>query len=109
MSFRWVCYCVSSESINKTYVGSTNNLKRRIKQHNGILKNGAKATRVGRPWKIFIAVTGFQSKSECLSFEWHWKKLSKVQNGSSELRRRKALLILVLNNKWKNVVINEMY
>lgn len=46
----WVYVLVSSEG--RTYVGITNDLSRRLDEHNGVLPGGAKATRRGRPWSI---------------------------------------------------------
>jgi len=40
-------------------VGITTNLSRRLRQHNGAVVGGAKATRIGRPWKIGLTVEGF--------------------------------------------------
>lgn len=56
---------------NRTYVGFTTNVNRRLRQHNGEIKGGAKYTRVGRPYKIACVISGFESKSAALSFEWH--------------------------------------
>ena len=40
-------------------MGITTNLSRRLRQHNGAVVGGAKATRIGRPWKIGLTVEGF--------------------------------------------------
>ena len=67
----WVCYIVqSSSSRRKTYVGITNNLKRRLRQHNGVIKGGAKATRGKGPWQLAALVKEFESKSHAMQFEW---------------------------------------
>lgn len=71
----WYCYilrCVDEKHKNLTYNGSTNNITRRLKQHNGILKGGAKATH-GKKWEIYILMTGFGSHKEALSCEWKIK------------------------------------
>ena len=54
---------------NKTYVGYTKDLKKRISLHNK--GKGAKATR-GYKWKI-IFKKKFFSKSNAMSFEYHLK------------------------------------
>ena len=59
-----------SPGINKSYVGYTNNLKIRLKQHN--TNKGAKSTR-GYKWEI-IYKKKFYSKSKALSFEYELKK-----------------------------------
>ena len=55
---------------NKSYVGYTNNLKKRLIKHNSNL--GAKSTK-GYRWEI-IYKKKFYSKSKALSFEYELKK-----------------------------------
>jgi len=66
----YVCYFLSNETHQRTYVGISNNVPRRLRQHNGEIKGGARATRAYGPWHIEVIVTGFVNKSQCLSFEW---------------------------------------
>ena len=65
----------------KTYVGYTNNLKKRLNKHN--LGKGAKSTR-GRTWKI-IFKKSYLNKSSALKAEYFLKKNSsirkKIRNG----------------------------
>ena len=56
--------------IDKTYVGYTNNLKKRLDKHNSNL--GAKSTK-GYKWE-FVYKKKFYSKSKALSFEYKLKK-----------------------------------
>ena len=58
-----------------TYVGYTNNLKRRIKLHN--TGKGAKFTR-GRKWKL-IYKEKLYSKKEAISREYYIKKNRKLR------------------------------
>ena len=55
---------------NKTYVGYTNNLKKRISLHNS--NKGAKATK-GYKWKL-IYKKKFTSRSKAMSYEYKLKK-----------------------------------
>ena len=55
---------------NKTYVGYTNNIKRRINLHNN--NKGAKATK-GYKWKL-IFKKKFLTKSAAMSYEYFLKK-----------------------------------
>ena len=41
---------------HKTYVGSTNNLSRRLNQHNGVISGGAKKTINDRPYDIDLFI-----------------------------------------------------
>ncbi|KAL5143419.1 Structure-specific endonuclease subunit slx1 [Glycine soja] len=61
----WSVYLIlSTNHPIKTYVGITNNFPRRLKQHNGELKGGAKASRAGRPWICACIICGFTDRSE---------------------------------------------
>lgn len=71
------CYCLESNSKKRSYVGATKNPKRRLKQHNGIIKGGSKYCRKDRPWKFMIKVTGFDNYVQALQFEWAWKNQNK--------------------------------
>ena len=69
----WYCYLIyaeNSKNKNKTYNGSTNDLKRRLRQHNGEIVGGARRTKKGRPWKYAAIVTGFPDHKNALSCEW---------------------------------------
>ena len=59
-----------------TYVGYTNDLKKRIKLHNS--GKGAKFTR-GRQWKL-IYKENFKSKTEAISREYYIKKNRNLRN-----------------------------
>ena len=61
---------------NITYVGYTNNLKRRLQLHNA--GKGAKFTR-GRRWKI-IYTEKYSTKNEAKSREYYIKKNRKFRN-----------------------------
>ena len=69
----WVCYILSSldpKHPNLTYNGSTNNLARRLRQHNGEIVGGARQTKRGRPWKVIATLSGFPNHKNALSCEW---------------------------------------
>ena len=60
----------------KTYVGYTNDLKRRLNKHNK--GKGAKFTR-GRRWKVIYSEK-YATKSEAKSREYYIKKNRKFRN-----------------------------
>ena len=64
-----------------TYVGHTNNLKKRLNLHNK--GKGAKFTR-GRSWKV-IYCEKFLTKKEAMSREYYIKKNRKIRNLIKEL------------------------
>ena len=77
-----------------TYVGATIDLNRRLRQHNGIIKGGAKRTtgivNKGESWKRYCYVSGFPDWKSALQFEWRWKQLSRkyIKDKSTPLQRR---------------------
>jgi len=73
-----VIYCLHSTTHpNRTYIGATKTLSRRIRQHNGEITGGARYTRTGRPWKIAWYVTESPSWKTTLSCEWFVKFYSR--------------------------------
>ena len=90
----WKCYLLATNDggSQKTYVGVTPDLDRRLRQHNGLLSGGAKATH-GRQWERICHVTGFPDHTSVLQFEWRWKQLSRPPRASGPPleRRLKAL------------------
>lgn len=69
----WHCYILKSSQCDTTYNGSTNDLTRRLKQHNGELAGGAIATHHGRPYDFICYISGFTDHKVALSCEW-WIK-----------------------------------
>ena len=56
--------------VKKTYVGYTNNIKKRLSKHNS--SKGAKSTK-GHNW-LLIYKKKFSNKSDAMSFEYNLKK-----------------------------------
>ena len=69
-----VVYCLSNGAL--TYVGVTNDMKRRLRQHNGEIKGGARYTTLNKHrgtlgrWVLAFLVTGFTKRSDALKLEW---------------------------------------
>jgi len=61
-------YVLASTDGKRTYVGVTKDLHHRLRQHNGEIAGGAKATR-GRTWRVAVCVDGFASDGAALSVE----------------------------------------
>jgi len=71
----WYCYLLYSENVKKTYIGITNNLDKRIKQHNQELSGGAKFTKISTDWK-YQKIIPMIDKSTALKTEYIWKQSS---------------------------------
>ena len=108
---KWFCYILrslSTDTPNKTYVGFTNNPSRRLRQHNGIIKGGAKSTKSGRPFEHFC-ILEFKEKKVALQAEWLLKHPNGKRNGSKRyqgvLGKLKGVDFLILESeKWKSKI-----
>lgn len=79
------CYALEHSHNKKSYTGQTNNFTRRLRQHNGELKGGArytsqKGTSHKGKWTPIFRVIGFESLRSVLQFEYAMKK-RKVPSG----------------------------
>jgi predicted GIY-YIG superfamily endonuclease len=90
----YVCYLLSNHAVDRShhrsrsYVGITNNLPRRLRQHNGEIKGGAKSTRGKGPWHLYGYAYGFRSKSDALSFEWQMHHIRPHHHYSGSVAKR---------------------
>ncbi|GBB93977.1 hypothetical protein RclHR1_02270001 [Rhizophagus clarus] len=76
----YCCYLLRSLKYKQTsYIGSTNDPKRRLRQHNGEIASGAKKTTNKRPWEMILFVYGFPNHVAALQFEWSWQNPSKTR------------------------------
>ncbi len=71
-------YILFSQKLNKRYIGSTKDLKERIKRHNS---KSSKFTLKGIPWKL-IYYEGFLNKEDALREE----KFLKTGKGRERLK-----------------------
>ena len=71
----WIVYVLISATTERTYVGITTDLERRLEQHNGLRPGGAKRTRAGRPWTRGVEYGPFATRGEALRVERAVKKL----------------------------------
>ena len=119
MFFVYILQSLNEKHPNRTYVGYTVDIGRRIRQHNGEIKGGAAYTRVGRPYKLVCYVEGFETKSDAMSFEWfcHHPAGRPRRRGRGALRcrfdkykgmdrRERILKYTMKKDKWKNYELN---
>lgn len=101
----WHCYMLAAtDGSQRTYVGATVNPDRRLRQHNGEICGGARATK-GRCWRRVYLVGGFSDERAALRFEWRWKYLTRQAPGTSSVERRAHALSLLLSDfPWAEVL-----
>lgn len=67
-------YILKSERTDKYYVGCTDDLVRRLKEHNGELPNPGRSTLAGRPW-VLVFQAQFQSRAQAIAAERYIKRM----------------------------------
>ena len=90
---------------NRTYVGFTSDLKRRLSQHNGEMAGGAKSTR-GRKWQIYAYIDGIEDMKRGLQLEWRIKHPYGRKKVSGIEKRMEAIKYVLelpqfINENWK--------
>tara|TARA_Y100000996_G_scaffold360678_1_gene303212 strand:- start:235 stop:612 length:378 start_codon:yes stop_codon:yes gene_type:complete len=89
----YLVYILKSE--NYSYIGMTNDFFRRWKQHNRILKGGARYTSKRESWTPVCIIDGFKTKCEAMQCEWKLKRVKGVKNRISNLVK-----IIKNDEKW---------
>lgn len=99
-------YCYLIMNSNRSYIGITNNPLKRLKQHNCIIKGGAKATRLMRNsntnWHFHTIIGGFINRSLVSQFESQWKH---PRTHPGIINKMNRLITLLCMNKWKQCYI----
>lgn len=73
----WHVYLLWNPKTNRTYIGSTTDYRRRLRQHNREIQGGAKYTEKGAPhWTLKCVLTGFENQS----IACRWEKLLKLRS-----------------------------
>nr|GAT57739.1 predicted protein [Mycena chlorophos] len=96
----YACYLlksIQSPSSTATYIGSTPNPPRRIRQHNGELTQGAYKTRNKRPWVMQMI------EQTALQFEWAWQHVHRTRHLRDESGKALLSRATGLNNNIRAV------
>lgn len=86
----WAVYLLTNGT--RTYVGSTTDVHRRLRQHNGEIRGGARSTRGGK-WRLAASLTGFSNRSEAC----RWERILKCR--ARGLGKRMEAFLLVQEGK----------
>lgn len=107
------CYVLYNTSNSLTYVGYTNNLQKRIRQHNLEIQGGAiYTTRMVRKhsvkWQFLCALTydsGDLTRNGALSIEWHLKHAARCKKGfRTHMGRLQSIPFTMANKKVMTMV-----
>jgi putative endonuclease len=79
---------------NYSYVGMTNDIFKRIRQHNGEIVGGAKYTSKRKGWYPVLIIDGFSDMRSAMQCEWRLKRGKKGVTG-----RIKYLNDFLMNNE----------
>ena len=91
-------YCYLLISGSRTYIGATYDPDHRLRQHNGELVGGAKATS-GHKWERVMLISGFPDWRSTLQFEWAWKYFSRKTRIKGLPGRIQGLLNLLQSDR----------
>ena len=88
-AIEWHVYILYSETTDKTYVGITTDPNRRLRQHNGEIRGGAKSTRTCKDWKMHCLLGPYPNRSHALKLEYNIKQLTKEERLSYEKKAQR--------------------
>ena len=88
----WKVYLLRSLNYNYSYVGITKDLEKRLKEHNGILKGGAKATAARRPFEILYYIDNIPERSTASKLEYSIKNQYGIIQKSNYMQQIKNQL-----------------
>jgi len=100
MENKWNLYLLENSYNKKTYLGVSNNVVRRIRQHNNEICGGARYTKINKEeglWFPKVIVTDL-SKNQALSFERTIKNMRKSGRGKTQFEKRLYLIKKVCKN-----------
>lgn len=107
------CYILYNDTNNKTYNGYTVDLTRRLRQHNGELKGGAKyTTRARVVWKYLAIVEcpPEMDKKDALALEWMIRYPTRRKPRPAEFNgpkgRLKGLELALRYERWAHLLFD---
>ena len=91
---KYFVYLLKSEVSNRTYIGYTVDVSRRLLQHNGKLVGGAKKTSTKRPWRVVMYVS-FEFERTAMQFEFCAQRTKKYRRGTGIANKMKVMKALL--------------
>ena len=82
----------------RSYIGATVDPARRLRQHNGDIRGGARRTHARDDWRPHCVIGGFRTWREALQFEWAFQYYSRRARGVAS--REEALRALLQKERW---------
>jgi putative endonuclease len=76
-------YILYSKTADKYYIGHTNNIQRRLLEHNDILANRSKFCGKNGPWQLVYYESDFPARGDAASRERQiktWKSRKKIES-----------------------------
>lgn len=83
-----------------SYVGVSNNLHRRLRQHTQRIQGGARYTKRSSQWYVMAVVGGLPSRQAALQLEWALKRVRGGGRGSMSRRVHALWTILSRERGW---------
>ena len=78
----------------RSYIGATSDPPRRLRQHNGEIKGGARRTRGRGDWEFQCVVSGFATWRQALCFEHKFQFATRRCRGDASRREKLDALLL---------------
>jgi len=101
----YLVYLLINTVNNCTYIGITNNITRRVRQHNGELVGGAKYTKLKKndgEWQVYGIINGLE-KRQSLSLEKKIQIRSRKTKGLTPLDRRLNCIAKLLEEEYREL------
>lgn len=100
----YLVYMIKCE--NLSYVGMTNDIFKRLRQHNGEISGGARYTSKRKGWYPVLIIDGFHDMKSAMQCEWRLKRGKKGVLGRIKYLNE----YLKYNDRWTNkseMIINQ--
>ena len=100
MENNWNLYLLENSYNNKTYLGVSTDVVRRVRQHNNEISGGARYTKINKEeglWFPKVIVTDL-TKNQALSFERTIKNMRKRAKGKNPFEKRLYLIKNICKN-----------